>query len=391
MSSEPVEHGRVLNVQETDTIIELTMATKSNSSEPEIIGTIRQDLRRGDFGRTVRRDFEELREYMLGEERRKRLKEMGVVKRWIVLAWWLLKSMFFKLTPARRIILVVGILLVVFSRTVIYVDKYVQVQPDTNGIGILAILFVLTLELKDKLVAHDELRAGRAVQQALMPEQNPNVPGWDLWLFTRSANEVGGDLVDFMRVSEARFGVVIGDIAGKGLSAALLAAKLQATLRALASDTESLGDLGRKLNQIFWRDSLRNIFASLIYIELAPESETVRYFNAGHIPPMILRSGKVEKMEKGGVALGIMPETTLDERRLDLVSGDLLLVYSDGLTEAQNEAGEFFGDQRLLDLLPGLDGLRSQQAGDRLVAEIDRFVGEERVHDDLSVIVLTKD
>ncbi len=366
------------------------MATNSNSSEPKIIGTIRQDLRRGDFGRTVRRDFEELREYMLEEERRKRLKEMGVVKRWVLLAWWLLKSMFFKLTPARRIILVVGILLVVFSRTIIYVDKHVQVQPDTNGMGILAILFVLMLELKDKLVAHDELRAGRAVQQALMPQQDPRVPGWDLWLFTRSANEVGGDLVDFIRISETRFGVAIGDIAGKGLSAALLAAKLQSTLRALTSDADSLGDLGRKLNQIFWRDSLRNIFASLVYIELAPESGTVRYLNAGHIPPLILKGGRVERMEKGGVALGIMPETTLDERRLDLASGDLLLVYSDGLTEAQNEAGEFLGDQRLFDLLPGLGGLRAEQVGDRLVAEIDRFVGEGRVHDDLSIIVLKK-
>lgn len=368
------------------------MTTKSNPSkpEPEIFGTIRQDLRRGDLGRTVRRDFVELKEYMIDEERQKRLKEMGVVKRWIVLAWWLLKSMFFKLTPARRIILVVGILLVIFSRTAIYVDEHVQVQPDTNAVGVLAILFVLMLELKDKLVAHDELRAGREVQQALMPELRPNVQGWDLWLFTRSANEVGGDLVDFMRVADGRVGVTIGDVAGKGLSAALLAAKLQATLRALASEVPSLAALGAKLNQIFRRDSLRNIFASLVYIELVPGTGDICFLNAGHIPPVILSRGKIENTGKGGSALGIVPEMTLSERRLKLMSGDVLLVYSDGLTEAQNEEGEFFGDQRLLDILPGVAGLDAEQAGTRLVAEVDRFVGGGRMHDDLSIIILKK-
>jgi serine phosphatase RsbU (regulator of sigma subunit) len=368
------------------------MTSKSNSAtpEPEIIGTIREDLRRNDLGKTLRRDFRELREYMLDEESQKRLKEMRVVKRWIVLAWWLLKSMFFKLTPVRRIILVAGIVLVVLSRTAIYVDEHIQIQPDTNAIGVLAILFVLMLELKDKLVAHDELQAGRDVQRALMPDQKPRVDGWDLWLFTRSANEVGGDLVDFMRISDERIGIALGDVAGKGLSAALLASKLQATVRALASDVPSPAVLGSKLNQIFWRDTPRNIFASLVYIEFSPDSGRVRFLNAGHLPPMILRGKIVEKTGKGAVALGIMPELNPDERQVDLARGDMLLVYSDGLTEARDEAGIFFGDQRLLDLLPGFDGLDAEQTGSGLVAEVDRFVGDGKMHDDLSIVLLRK-
>lgn len=368
------------------------MSTKNTfaNPDPEIIGTLREDLRRGDFGQTIRREFGELKEYMVDEERTKRLAEMGLIKRWLVLIWWLLKSMFFRLTPARRIIIVMGLVLIFVSKTVIYSDEHLSIQGQTNGLGILAILFVLMLELKDKLVAHDELKAGRAVQQALMPERKPHVSGWEIWLFTRSANEVGGDLVDFMKISDNRFGIAIGDVAGKGLSAALLTAKLQATLRALVAEFTSLSSLGVKINQIFCRDSLRNIFASLAYCEIAPDSGSVRLVNAGHIPPLILKEGSVTKLEKGGVALGIMPGAMYDEHILNLESGNALLIYSDGVTEAQNATGDFFGEQRLLSLLTRIGNLPAEQVGDRLVAEVGRFVGESKAHDDLSIVIVKK-
>ena len=281
-------------------------------------------------------------------------------------------------------------MLIMISRTTVYSSQGLNVSIDLNGLGILTILLVLMLELKDKLIAHDELEAGRAVQLALMPEREPQVPGWELWLFTRSANEVGGDLVDFMKISDDRFGVAIGDVAGKGLSAALLTAKLQATLRALVADFTSLAKLGTKLNQIFCRDSLKNIFASLAYVELTPNSGGVRLVNAGHIPPVIVRDGRVEKVEKGGVALGIMPDGTFDEQLVQLEKGNALLIYSDGLTEARNLSGEFYGEQRLLNFMPGFRGLSSAQIGDRLVWDVDRFVGEGRAHDDLSIVVLRR-
>jgi hypothetical protein len=365
--------------------------TTKPHTEPRIFGTIRDDMYRGDFGRTVKRDFQELKEYMLEEERKKRLKEMGPVRRWIALSWWLLKSLFFKLTPARRIIFVAGLFLIFLSRTGISIDHGTQISFQTNGLGILAILFVLILELKDKLVAHDELSAGRVVQQTLMPEKKPHVEGWELWLFTRSANEVGGDLVDFLRIAEDRFGVAIGDVAGKGLSAALLMAKLQATLRALAADFTSLAALGTKLNHVFCRDSLRSIFASLVYVELKPNSGLVRLVNAGHILPVIMRPTKVEKLGKGGVALGIMPGAMLEEQSVELDHGDSLLIYSDGVTEAQNEKGEFFGEQKLLDLLPKLMNLTNEQIGERLVTEVDMFVGDAKAHDDLSIVLLRRE
>ncbi len=366
------------------------IAMQTGQSEPKIFGTIKNDLQRGDFGQTIRRDFQELREYMLGEERRQRLSEMSPLKRWFVLAWWLLKSLFFKLTAARRLLLVLGLAFVFFSRTVVYSGEGLTMSIDLHSMGILLMLFVLMLELKDKLVAHDELKAGRAVQQALAPERKPQVPGWELWLFTRSANEVGGDLVDFMRITENRFGVAVGDVAGKGLSAALLMAKLQATLRALAADCTSLASLGSKLNQIFSRDSVRSIFASLVYVELSPNSGSLRLVNAGHVLPVVVTQAVVRKLEKGGVAIGIMPDAKFEEQTIELDHGDAVLIYSDGVTEAQNERGEFFGEQRLLDLLPTLAHFANEQMGERLVAEVDRFVGGARSHDDLSIALIRR-
>ena len=278
------------------------MHTESTQSErePKIFRTLREDVQRGDFKRSIKREYEELKDFMLDEERRQRLSDMSWWRRWFYIGWWLFKSLFFKLTPARRILLVVGIIFIVGSKSVTFSAEQVHVSSDTSGVGGLCILFVLMLELKDKLVAKKELEAGHAVQEALMPERSPSVPGWDLWLFTRSANEVGGDLVDFMKLNEERFGVALADVAGKGLRAALLAAKLQATLRALAPDFDSLSELGAKLNEICCRDNLKNVFASLVYFEVQPNSGSLRFSNAGHLPPLLVKEGKVETMEKGG-------------------------------------------------------------------------------------------
>jgi phosphoserine phosphatase RsbU/P len=360
------------------------------TGEPTLGRTLRDDIRRGDFGRTVRRDFEDLKEFMLDEQRKKRLVDMSRLKGWFYIAAWLLKSMFLKLTPARRLLLVGGFILVMASHSVVYSDDNVQIQSDTNVAGILCVTFVLMLELKDKLVAKSELEAGKAVQKALMPEPSPSVPGWDLWLFTRSANEVGGDLVDFVRLDDTRCGVALGDVAGKGLSAALLTAKLQATLRALVTDQTSVAGLGKKLNAIFYRDSPRSTFASLVYVELQGGSMVLRLINAGHIPPLIIRRGGLEKMEKGGTALGLASDAEFVEHRVELGSGDILLAYSDGLTEAQNEAAEFFGEQRLISLLPGLTVHSARELGQGLVEEVDRFIGQARPHDDLSIAVLKR-
>ena len=359
-----------------------------DSGEPSFLKTILDDLksffenmRRGVLKRTLRRDFKELRDFYFDEKRKSRLKGMCRFNRWIYTSAWLLKAFLLKLTSTRRILLVISLLFLLLSRN----------NSDNKPIiGGLILLFVLLLELKDKLLAQNELMAGHAVQHALMPDRKPVVPGWELWLFSRPANEVGGDLVDYLQVNKNRFGVVLGDVAGKGLRAALLMAKLQATLRALIPDFASLGELGTKINKIIYRDGLPNSFASLVYLELQPHSGLLCVLNAGHLPPIAIKGAKIEEMQKGEPALGILPEMTYTEQRIELRKGDFLFAYSDGLTEARNDQGDFFGEQRLLELLPKLIDFSAEEVGERLLAEIDHFLGDVRANDDLSMVVLKR-
>jgi phosphoserine phosphatase RsbU/P len=358
--------------------------------EPKLRDILRDDLRRGDFTQTLRRDYQDLKDFFLSENRKNRLKEMNWFRRGIYTFGWLLKSLFLKLTPIRRILLVIGIVLLIVPRNIGYQGDSVQFETNFVVLGGVTLLFILMLELKDKLLARNELEAGRAVQHALMPERNPSVPGWSIWLFTRTANEVGGDLIDFQQLGTDRFGISLADVSGKGLSAALLTAKLQSTLRAIAPDVNSLSELGTKINKIFYRDSLRNMFASLVYVELKSDAGAIRLLNAGHFPPILLKDSKIEEMQKGDPGIGIMPDVKYAEHHLELQKGDLLLIYSDGLIDAKNEAGEFYSAHRLFQLLPALSVYPADEVGRQIIGEINRFVGTAKIYDDLSLVIIKR-
>lgn len=359
------------------------------NQEPKLHKMFVEDFRRGDLKRTIQRDFRDLKEFMLNEERRLKLQQLGRFRRWFYMSWWFLKTLFFKLTPARRFLVALSLVLFFMQDNFNVSSSGFRVNFNFGPLSGLLLLFVLMLELKDKLLAHEELEAGQAVQQALMPPRSPDVPGWRIWLFTRSANEVGGDLVDFIKISPKRFAVAVGDVAGKGLRAALLTAKLQATLRALAPDFTSLPLLGAKLNEIFNRDSLPTLFASLLYFEFE-ENGSLRFVNAGHLPPVLLKGQEIKKFEKGGVALGLVPAATFDEKSLKIQHNELLLAYSDGITDAQNAVGEFFGENRLFDLLPKLTNLSTDQIGETIIKELDMFIGEARATDDVTIAILRR-
>jgi hypothetical protein len=359
----------------------------NKKTEPGIFNTIRHDVQSGGHFDNIRREYRELRDFYIDTEKKSRLVEMNVVKRWIFFVWWLLKSMFFKLTPTRRLLLLLGIFLSNAGFTISFDTVLVN---DDGFMGGVLILFVLLLELKDKLLAHSELESGRKIQQALAPERSPNVAGWSLWLYTRPANEVGGDLVDFLKIDEERAGLVMADVAGKGLRAALLTAKLQATVRAIASDHTSLSEFCSKINSIFHRDSLPSIFASLLYLEIKPDNGEIRFVNAGHMPPLVVSGQGCRELPRGELALGLSPKTNYTEQSLSLQKGEVLFAYSDGLTEACNEAGEFYGTERLIKLLTQISHFDAQRIGEVVTGQLDRFVGEARANDDLSLLVLKK-
>jgi hypothetical protein len=362
----------------------------NTESEPKFFKTLFKDLGQflsdlfsGAFYRQIKRDFREIRDFFLDKHREKQLEQMGRFRRGWYLTWWLIKILFLKLSSFRRILLILALYLIFTSNN----------TGDMSGriiIGALLFFFIILLELKDKLLAREELEAGRSIQKALTPQQNPSISGWDLWLYTRPANDVGGDLVDYLKINGNRFGIAIGDVAGKGLPAALLMAKLQATLRAVVPDYRSLDKLANKLNSIFYRDSLPSRFASLVYLEIKTDSNEIRFVNAGHFPPIVTGHGHLAEMDKGAPALGIMPESKFEEESFQLKKGDLFIVYSDGVTEARNESGEFFGEEGLKHILPEIEGLSATQAGKLILERVDTFIGEARATDDLSLIILRK-
>jgi phosphoserine phosphatase RsbU/P len=362
----------------------MTSPNQTNTHEQKIGKTIVEDIRSGGFFDNINHEFKELKEFMLTVERKEQLQQMSHVKRWIFNIWWLLKSMFFKLTPTRRILLLVALIFLVQNS---------QTAADNRSyiLGGILLIFIIMLELKDKLIVKEELETGHAVQKALMPDRSPKVPGWNLWLFTRSANEVGGDVLDFQKVTNDRYGFALGDVAGKGLKAALLSAKLQAMLRVLANDYSSLRDIGIKLNQLFYHDRIPAMFASIVYAEIKPNDGIVRLLNAGQFQPIIVHGSSIEKIGKGGPALGIVPDAQYDEQKTTLEIGDAMIFYSDGLSEARNQAGEDFGEARLISLLSSSARRSAEQIGEQIIYEVDRFISKAKVHDDLSIAVITRE
>jgi hypothetical protein len=351
--------------------------------------TVSSDFREGKIKDNVRRDLRDLYDFYIDEDRKTRLAQMGRFRRWIWRLGWLLWNLILKLSPARRILLLIALMLVFFGGFS-YESEHFTVNFNMRVFSFLILLFILMLELKDKLLARDELAIGRAVQTALLPDDNPDQPGWDIWLFTRPANDVGGDLIDYLHFQDGRLGIMLGDVSGKGLGAALLMAKLQATLRAIATDAESPKSIGERANKILCRDGLPGRFATLIYLEIKPDAGDVEIMNAGHMPAIAARESSVEELPPVALPLGVGPDAAFFDQQIAAAQGDMLLAYSDGLTEARNRSGEFFGEGRVRDLITRLRARSAAEAGRHILNEVESFVGDERLDDDLSLAVLKR-
>ncbi len=358
--------------------------------EQKIVRILREDIRNVRLTRDLSREFKELKNFYITEEQNKRLEKMSSIRKIIHLIIWMTKSLFLHLTPVRRLLTIAAIVIILWGNQFIFNEVSSNVT-NSGLIGSVLIFIVLMLELKDKLLAKDELEAGRKVQRALMPDKSPVVPGWSIWLFTRPANEVGGDLVDYLRIGDERVGMTIADVAGKGLHAALLMAKLQSTIRALASDYESLSELCNKINQIFCRDSLPNIFASMFYFEVKPNNNVIKFVNAGHLPPLLLTNNEIKEIVQNNAAIGLNKNFSFKEDIITMQRGEILIAYSDGVTDARNENGQFYEKDNFIRLLKDISKNKFEDMGEIIVKNIDLFSGDAPSNDDLSLIIVRKE
>jgi sigma-B regulation protein RsbU (phosphoserine phosphatase) len=245
-----------------------------------------------------------------------------------------------------------------------------------------------------------ELELSAKVQQALLPQQVPDIPGLQLAAFSRPAHYVTGDYFDFFRFRDHAPGLVIGDVAGKGMSASLLMASLQASLRTLAPDYTSPAEVVRRLNSLFVHNIRLTRFVTLFLARFDPATRTLTYCNAGHNPPLIYRTQKdltglsnlsglnsqITWLRPTGAAIGLVEEVQFGEARLTLEPGDNLLFYTDGVTEAINPQEEEVGSERLAQWVSQGAALSPQELVREIRRGLQEFIQDSPLADDTTLI-----
>jgi serine phosphatase RsbU (regulator of sigma subunit)/pSer/pThr/pTyr-binding forkhead associated (FHA) protein len=237
-----------------------------------------------------------------------------------------------------------------------------------------------------------ELRAAARIQQRLLPAEPPPLPGYEVCGHNKPCFEVGGDYFDHLLRDEGTLAVALGDVSGKGMGAALLMASIQASFHAHAGTDATVEQLVTQLNRAVCRSSEAEKFSTFFYGEVELATGSLRYCNAGHNPPLLVRasSGDVELLTGGGMILGFLPDVEYTTREVRLEPGDLLVVYSDGVTESVNLSDEEFGEQRLIDVVRSCTGVPLADVRRRIDEAAAAFVGEADPFDDSTLLLLRR-
>jgi sigma-B regulation protein RsbU (phosphoserine phosphatase) len=227
------------------------------------------------------------------------------------------------------------------------------------------------------------------VQRELFPKVLPGIQGIDYAGTCRPARGVSGDYYDFLPLGEGKLGLLLADVSGKGMSAALLGASLHAAVRTHAPSAQTrCGDVLAKANTLLYETSTADRYATVFYGVYDPATRILTYANAGHYPPMLVREGSPIRLDSLTPPAGLLRVLPDCENSVQLVPGDWLLIFSDGIPEAANERQEDFGDQRLLDALGRLGAGTAAQACAGIVEEVRSHIREQRQPDDITLIAM---
>ena len=319
----------------------------------------------------------------------------GLFRRW----WYRTKTLFFelsyKLTPPRRLLFAICLVLALVGLDSDTLEPEpgdsvtVMSHPVLLLASVIGLVFLLILELADRIVVRDELEVARQLQTDLMPHEPPEIADYEFSFSYRSANTIGGDYYDFVPLDDGRLAIAIGDASGHGIAAGLLMAIAHATMRlAVATDPSPL-PVARMMHRALLETGGRRAFLTFFYGLLEPVSGRLDYVCAGHPFALLRRSaGEILRLGQGAFPLGLREELRLDPDAAELRPGDLLMLYTDGIPEALAETGEAFGYDRLE---------RSFAAGgtalgvhDRTLAELARFEGDRSPDDDRSLVVVER-
>jgi sigma-B regulation protein RsbU (phosphoserine phosphatase) len=314
-------------------------------------------------------------------------------KRYPLMAWRIFLAMAYRLSPARRILFAVGVPLLAIGwlREVLF-GQWTLTDPFGWVLLGATLLFVLlAMELKDKLALKGDLEVARQIQFGLLPFEPYRMAGVTIEAAMRPANTVGGDYFDIVDLGAGRIGVALGDVAGKGMPAALLMALLQGSLRTLVTAGLRGGDLMEALNAHLHAHLPRNRLVTLFYGELDAAGGELSYVNGGHNPPFLIRAaGGFERLEPTAVALGVLAVQRCTPVLAHLDPGDRLFLYTDGVTEAFDRAETEYGEERLRQFLAGHRSLPGARLMEALLSDVIVFCGSERPRDDMTLMMVER-
>lgn len=249
-------------------------------------------------------------------------------------------------------------------------------------------------ELSVKERMERELQIAKDIQQFILPKDSPHVEGFDIVSLYRSAMEVGGDYYDYVQVSENELGIVIGDVSGKGVPGALVMAMVRSILQAIGIGNHSTKDVLSKLNKHVCNSLKTDMFVSIFYCILDTKNRTLTYSRAGHDPLILLPAGKSdhELLTTNGIAIGLSDPAVfsgvIEEKTVHLAPDDIVLFYTDGITEAMNEKQEEFGFDRLIKVITLNRALEAKDISAKVDEEVTQFAGNMHQHDDITMVVL---
>jgi serine phosphatase RsbU (regulator of sigma subunit) len=312
----------------------------------------------------------------------------------------LFQAMLMKLSPARRVLLLLAIGLIVIQPDIRWGARG-EASFHFGGIGVLILFVLLAVELADRVTMKRDLEIAREIQQWLVPESAPKIAGIDIAFSTRPQNTVAGDYYDaFLRplapqsAAAPRVLIAVADVAGKSVPAALLMATFQASLQALAITPVALSDIVGGLDRYCRAHSLEGRrFTTAFLAEIDTQTHEMNYVNAGHNDPILRRAcGAIERLSTGGPPFGLPSltddPTPYESGTVQLGRDDLLLIFTDGVVEAVNDAGEEYREGRLLASIQSAPNESSDATLKSIMADLSAFVGLARQHDDITCLVL---
>ena len=300
-------------------------------------------------------------------------------------------SIFKKLSPPRRVFLLITLILAVFS--VVGLEFLVFTREVELLLAFIGLLLLLVMVLGDHISMKRDIEIAREIQRWLVPRVPPEVAGVDMAFATRPAKMVAGDYYDaFRRAVDGPLLIAVADVAGKSVPAAMLMATFQASLRALAGSRGSLSDLVAGLNRQACSNNMNGRrFTTAFLAELDPVDGSLNYLCAGHNPPMLKHSdGTIERLKSESIPLGIEINEKYETGRTVLGVGDVLIIYTDGVTEARDENGKEFGEARLLAMAAEPLEERAAMTLSSIMRRLDEFVGGAPQHDDITCLVVRR-